>query len=223
MKNRVDLEDEASGNITLDDTKHNILTFNITAVFDRTISLSIVSLSNITSFKMLVKTNSKPTMEEIVEHGFLYPESVPRWMFASFNYTTYTPEFVSTSNSTNDTAEFSQVSDEYQRKLYITPGNPLSIGNITDYFTGDFNSNITGNFSGVYYFGITLDLQDSETLQELKQNYPDCLGSANTDCKEDVELQLKIQTSQLGCFYWDETEESWSSQGCEVRMGSGGQ
>ena len=222
VKNRTDLEDQDSGNVTLDETKHNILTFSITAVSDRTISLSIIPHGNTTSFKMLVKTDTKPTLDEIVLNGFLYPEDIPRWLFTSSNYTSYTAEFVPASNSKNDTSEFIQVSDEYQRRLYITPSNPLSMGNFTGNFTGDFNSSNTGIFSGVYYVGITLDLSDSETLLGLKQNYPTCLGSERTDCKEDVETTVEIQTSQLGCFYWDEAEDSWSSQGCEVRPGGGG-
>ena len=209
---------------------------------------------------MLIKTDSKPTLEEITEYGFLYPKNIPRWMFASFNLSTYTPDIDSDSDSTNDTldivppsnstyndtevftndtSEFAEASDDYLRRLYITPGNPLSLGIVTDYYTGNFSSNTsgsplslgnltdyyagnsssntTGNFSGVYYFGITLDLSDSETLLQLKENYPDCLGSARTDCTEDVVVDLEIQSSQLGCFYWDEVEDSWSSHGCEVK------
>ena len=183
-----------SENITFDTSKANMLSFNITANLGRMITLKVVPLSNITSFKMLIKTDKKPTFDEIIEQGFLYPDEIEHSLFANFKYL--------------KTAYLAATPDQ-EKTIILTHNSPLS----------------NKTFSGVYYIGLTIDLNHTETLQTLHQNYSspqqndsNCVDSDPPVCKQLVEVTIDIQTKELGCIYWDETTETWSSEGCEVSM-----
>ena len=185
-KNRENLTDINPSNLTVDTSTPNMLSFNISAVPEKTASLEIVPLSNISSFKILIKSDGKPTYNEIIQEGFLYPDDIQYSDFANFEYfkNIYLP------------------SSSEKGRIYLTSNSSLS----------------RTNFSGTYYIGLALDLTHTETLETLQRDYPACLGSDKLDCVETVEVTIDIQTKQLGCLYWDEGNETWSSLGCEVRI-----
>ena len=136
---------------------------------------------------MLIRTDRKPSFDDIINEGFLYPDELQHSHFASFKYlqTNYTP-----------------ASLDAERTIYITEDSPFLS---------------SSNFSGTYYIGLTLDLNHTETVDTLIADYRDCLGSNVTDCSDVVNVTIDIQTKQLGCIYWVEGNKTWSSQGCEVR------
>lgn len=193
MEDSKDLQDQGAGNLTFDETRSSMMSFSIAAVSSRTIRISVTPLGNITNFKILIKTDKKPTLDEIINNGFLYPEEIPHSLFANFSFT----------------QDYVPITDEEKRSLYVTPVNSIS--------TNNYTSDISSHFSGTYYIGLTLDLTHNETLLQLQQSYTSCLGSEQAGCKKVVEVPLTIQTSQLGCFYWDEDRDVWSAEGCEVR------
>ena len=175
-----------SGNITFEASKPNMLSINVSTVPDRTLSIDIAPVSNITSFKMLIKTDRKPSLDDILSEGFLYPEEIQHSQFANFKYLKWA---------------YVPASPDAESTIYLTENSPLS----------------SSNFSGTYYIGLTMDLNHTQTLETLIENYRECLGSEVSDCSEVVNVTIDIQTKQLGCIYWEETNETWSSQGCEVR------
>ena len=194
--NAENLTDTDTENVTFDTAKANMLSFNISANPGKTITLEIVPMSNITSLKMLIKTDKKPTLDEIIEQGFLYPHNTEHSMFARFEYLK---------------TQFKPTTPEKKRMIYLTHNSLLS----------------SQNFSGVYYIGLTLDLNHTETLQALRQNYSalynnsenvDCASNDPPICKQSIEVSIDIQTKQLSCIFWNETNETWSSNGCEVRV-----
>ena len=164
-----------------------MLSFNVSAVADRTISINVAPVNNITSFKMLIKADRKPSFDEIVNEGFLYPEELQHSQFANFKYlqNVYTP-----------------AGPDTERTIYLTEDSPFLS---------------SSNFSGTYYIGLTLDLNHTQTLEMLGKDYRECLGSEVAGCSEVVKVAIDIQTKQLGCIYWVEANETWSSDGCEVR------
>ena len=169
-------------------TSYNMLSFNISTLPGRTISLNIIPLSSITSYKMLIKSDREPTYIDLISDGFRYPDEIPRSLFASYSYLK---------------SEFSPLNSEDIRKIYLTPNNALSL---------------SSNFSGVYYIGVSLDVTHTETKQVLRQLYPKCLGSDLSSCQEMLNIEVNIEVNHIGCFYWDEGNDTWSSQGCEVRI-----
>ena len=179
-------------NITFDNSIANMLSFNVSVEPEKTASLIIVPLSDITSYKMLIKTDSKPTLNEIVEDGFLYPEELVNTTFTDLKLLK---------------RPFVPRNSYQERAIYLRPNNSL---------WGQ-------NFSGMYYIGLTLDIDHNITMQII-QSYSDCLWNDDKpNCKEIVYVKVDIQTLQLGCFYWDETSDKWANEGCEVRKNSLGQ
>ena len=172
------------------DTLYNMLNFNISTLPGRTISLNIVPWSNIT-FKMLIKSDQEPTYDDLISEGFLYPDEIPRSLFANYSYLK---------------SEFLPLSSEEIWKIYLTPNNSLSSGS---------------NFSGVYYIGLSLDLNHTETKEVLQQLYPECLGSNQSSCQEILNIEVNYEASEIGCFYWNEGSDTWSTQGCEVQIHQG--
>ena len=187
----------------------NMLSFNISVDLERTVSLHIAALSNVTSYKMLIRTDHKPTFDEIIEEGFLYPEE-KELLFQEEILLQEEQEILFSEELENSTyTNFTFIKSHsvpltpYQeRTIYLAPNNSL---------WGE-------SFSGVYYIGLTLDLEDNVTMLRLREDYPDCLwDDAIPGCKEIVNVTIDIQTLKLGCFYWDEEKDKWSGQGCEVQ------
>ena len=42
-------------------------------------------------------------------------------------------------------------------------------------------------------------------------------GNAPTGQKTTVQVNFTMEIYNTGCFYWNETEDTWSSDGCKVR------
>lgn len=164
-----------------DTSKPNMIIFSVSAAPKKTISLKIVPAGSFTSYKMLIKTGQKPTLDEIVTDGFLYPEEIKYEQFAKFNYIKTT---------------YQSTSPDAMGTVYLTYNSSLS--------------------TEVYYVGLTLDLNHTSTVEMLKQDYLTCSDGNETVCIDVVNVTIDIQTQQLGCLYWDEKSETWSSQGCEV-------
>ena len=77
------------------------------------------------------------------------------------------------------------------------------------------NSNTTQTI----YVGITVDINDTESLHQLGKADFSCLGN-DTEllCSSVVETPLILETKLLSCTFWDEEIQVWSSEGCEVML-----
>lgn len=172
-------------NITFDPAGQNVLTFNFSIPENKTISLFITPLSNISVIKLLVIENdTKPTSSEVWTSGILFPAE--RDVYRNFSQLT--------------------LSDYVKGQGQ----NPWSI-----LFT--FNSSGWVNYTGELYAGISLDINDAETTDWLRQEDPDCLGNdLEVRCDAVVKISFEIETRVLECVYWNTSLQAFSRDGCEV-------
>ncbi|KAL4227725.1 Polycystic kidney disease protein 1-like [Mactra antiquata] len=93
----------------------------------------------------------------------------------------------------------------------------LSAINMTNNYIYITYKNSSNTYSGVHYVGLTVDLIDNATLEDLRALDLDCIGNdTRTECETSVEIILKVKTKTLSCTYWDITLQQWKSDGCEV-------
>jgi hypothetical protein len=80
-----------------------------------------------------------------------------------------------------------------------------------------YNSRNSVNYTGTYYLGVTVDLNDSLSVQELRDLDAECIGNDTiADCETVVEVTVQVDTVTLSCTYWDTPTQTWSNRGCEV-------
>ena len=80
-----------------------------------------------------------------------------------------------------------------------------------------YNKSMSINYTGTFFVGVTVDLNDSLSVEDLRDLDGECIGNDNvSDCRSTVELTIHVDTVTLSCTYWDTTSETWSNKGCEV-------
>jgi hypothetical protein len=80
-------------------------------------------------------------------------------------------------------------------------------------------SKTTGDQPYKMYFGLSVSTTDQQVLNYFKERDPICVGNiSSTACTADVDIQIPLNVSAIGCDYWDSEKESWSTYGMQANM-----
>lgn len=178
---------KTGNNITFDPDYPNVMTFNFTVQENKTTALFVTPLTNVSSLQLLISEQDKPSLAELQNAGILFPEE--SYLYHNFS--------------------------DFRLSNMTGGGQNQTLWSV--YFTPNVSSQYSQNYTGEYNAGISLNINDSETVDWLRRLDPRCLGDdLETNCKVSIEIELEIETRSLECLYWDTQLQAWSSVGCEV-------
>lgn len=81
-------------------------------------------------------------------------------------------------------------------------------------YDSDEKLNKTGSY---LHIGVGLDIAIAEVREILTERNPECLGNHKAPlCFAEVEVNITVSVNNLGCLYWDELIEDWTSSGLQV-------
>ncbi|XP_052253711.1 uncharacterized protein LOC127860029 isoform X6 [Dreissena polymorpha] len=81
-----------------------------------------------------------------------------------------------------------------------------------------YNSDEKLNKTGSYlHIGVGLDIDIAEVREIISERNKECLGNQTAIlCFAEVEVNISVSVNSLGCLYWDEEIEDWTSNGLQV-------
>ena len=69
------------------------------------------------------------------------------------------------------------------------------------------------------YFRLHVDSTDQQMLDWFTELDPTCLGNTfANECIADIDLQIPLKVSTIGCDFWDDENELWSTDGMQACM-----